>query len=126
MARYYTLAACRVIDTRNANGPLGGPALAGSGAQRLFTLSGSCGIPASAKSVSVNLTVTQEAASGSLTIYPGDGAPNATSSISFRTGTTRANNAIVSLASDGSGRIGVENDSAGTLHFVLDVNGYFQ
>ena len=55
---------CRVLDTRNANGPLGGPALNGSGAQRLFTIAGTCGIPASARSVSANLTVTQQAAAG--------------------------------------------------------------
>jgi hypothetical protein len=45
-----------------------------------------------------------------------------TTSIGFAAGTTRANNAILYLATDGTGSIGVENDSAGTLHFILDVN----
>ena len=124
--RFYTVTPCRVLDTRNANGPLGGPALDGSGAQRLFTIAGTCGIPASARSVSANLTVTQQTAAGSLTVYPGNGSPAGTTSISFVAGRTRANNAILYLATDGTGSIGVENDSAATVHFILDVNGYFQ
>jgi hypothetical protein len=124
--KLYTLTPCRVLDTRNATGPLGGPALSGGGAQRTFTVTGTCGIPSSAKSISVNLTVTQAAAAGSLTAYAGNGAPNGTSSISFAAGATRANNAIVRLSTDGTGSIGVENDAAGAAHFILDVNGYFQ
>jgi hypothetical protein len=32
----------------------------------------------------------------------------------------------VLLATNGTGTIKVKNGSAGTVHFVLDVNGYFQ
>ncbi len=124
--KLYTLTPCRVLDTRNANGPLGGPALSGGGAQRTFVVTGTCGIPTSAKSISVNLTVTQAAAAGSLTAYAGNGIPNGTSSVSFAAGMTRANNAVICLATDGAGSIGVENDSAGTVQFILDVNGYFR
>ena len=124
--RFYPVTPCRIVDTRNATGPLGGPALNGSGAQRLFTITGTCGIPASAVSVSANLTVTQGAAAGSLAVYPGNGIPTGTTSISFAGSVTRANNAICLLATDGTGSIGVENDSVGSIHFILDVNGYFQ
>jgi hypothetical protein len=48
------------------------------------------------------------------------------SSINFTAGVTRANNAAVPLATDGTGTIGVQNGSAGMVHLVLDVNGYFQ
>ena len=124
---FFPLTPCRLIDTRNATGSLGGPALSGSGARRLFTITGAtCGVPASAKSVSVSLTVTQGTAAGSLAVYPGNGIPTGTSSISFAAGVTRANNAIFDLATDGSGSIGVENDSVGSVHFILDVNGYFK
>ena len=124
---FYAVTPCRVLDTRNANGPLGGPALSGSGAQRTFNVvAASCGIPSSSKSISVNLTVTQGAAAGSLTAYAGNGAPNGTSSISFAAGATRANNAVIGLSTNGTGSIAVENDAAGTVHFILDVNGYFQ
>ena len=49
-----------------------------------------------------------------------------TSTISFRTGTTRANNALLLLATDGTGRIVVKNNSAGALYIVMDVNGYYK
>ena len=71
-------------------------------------------------------TVTQSAAVGSLTILPGNGIPTGTSSINFSTGQTRANNAMVYLATDGTGSIGVQNNSTSTVQFILDVNGYFQ
>jgi hypothetical protein len=48
------------------------------------------------------------------------------SNVNFVPGVTRANNAVVPLATDGSGTINVKNGSAGAVHFVLDVNGYFQ
>ncbi len=123
---FYTLPPCRVLDTRNPAGPLGGPALQ-PGATRTFDAVGStCGVPATAKALSVNLTVTGPVGPGQLTLYPGDevSAPLA-SSINFRAGQTRANNAILLLALDSSG-FKVLNGSAGTVHFILDVNGYFQ
>jgi hypothetical protein len=123
----YTVTPCRILDTRNANGPYGGPALGGGGARRTFNVvAAPCGIPASAKALSVNLTVTQPAAAGSLALYPGNGIPTGTTSISFAVGQTHANNAFLYLATDGTGTFGVENDSAGTVHFILDVNGYLR
>jgi hypothetical protein len=75
----------------------------------------------------VNLTAVAPAAAGSLTVYPGNwvSAP-AVSTVNFTAGITRANTAIVGLATDGTGTVKVENRSAGAVHFVLDVNGYFQ
>jgi hypothetical protein len=49
-----------------------------------------------------------------------------TSSINFSTGQTRANNAILPLANDGTGAIKAFDGSSGTAHFILDANGYFQ
>ncbi len=124
--QFYTLPPCRVVDTRNPNGPLGGPALAPSGSVRRFMLTGTCGIPAGATSISANVTVVSPSASGFLAIYRGDGALTGTSVISFDAGRTRANNAILGLALDGSGTVNVSNSAAGTVDFLLDVNGYFQ
>ena len=116
---------CRLVDTRNLVGPLGGPALQANAA-RLFVLTSTCGIPTSAASVSANMTVTDPLASGSLRIYPGNAGIPQASDINFRAGQTRANSAMLMLATDGSGTIGVENDSAGTAQFIVDVNGYFK
>lgn len=121
----FTLTPCRVLDTRNPNGPLGGPAI-GASAQRTFTLPPACGIPSGAKSVSVNVTVVNPATQGDLVVYPATlvTAPN-TSTISFRAGQTRANNALLLLSTDGTGRITVKNNATGAFDLVLDVNGYF-
>jgi hypothetical protein len=122
----YTVPPCRVVDTRRAPGPSGGPMLAGN-STRSFKVAGACGIPSTAVAVSVTVTAVGAAAPGYLTLFPGDHdvAPLA-SSVNFATGLTRANNAIVPLATDGSSTIEVKNASAGAVHFVLDVNGYFQ
>jgi hypothetical protein len=75
----------------------------------------------------VNLTVAGPAAAGYVTLYPGDGpGPPVASSLNFSAGQTRANNAIVALATDGSGTINVKNGAGAPVHFVLDVNGYFE
>jgi hypothetical protein len=126
-AKFYTLPPCRLVDTRNAATPngLSGPALQASSA-RTFTLTNVCGVPTTAKSISVNLTVTSPAAPGFVSLFPGDGIAPATSNINFSTGQTRANNAVVLLATNGNGSIALLNGAAGTVHFILDVNGYFQ
>ena len=124
---YYTVTPCRIVDTRGTAGPTGGPALpAAGGADRAFVLAGSCGIPSGATAVSANLTVVSPPAGGTLEVYRGDGAPSGMGSISFNAGRTRANNAMLQLALDGTGSVKVRNGSAGPVHFVLDVNGYFE
>lgn len=124
---FYTLAPCRFFDTRNTTGPdWASPALA-PGETRLFTVGGRCSLPSSARSLSVNQTVTGQTASGELVLYRGDlSATPTASSISFQAGKTRANNGILDLAHDGSGTFKVFNNSTGSVHFILDVNGYFQ
>jgi len=47
------------------------------------------------------------------------------STINYGSGQTRTNNAVAALASDGSGGLEVVTESAGSVHFILDVNGYF-
>ena len=123
---FHTLTPCRAVDTRLGAGPLGGPALSAGQARSFPVTSSSCGVPGTARAISVNLTVTEPAANGYLALFPGNGLPLATSTLNFRAGQTRANNASVSLATDGSGSIGVLNGSTGIAHVVLDVNGYFE
>lgn len=124
-SNFYTLTPCRVLDTRNATGPLGGPAL-GAGAQRTFTVTNSCGIPTNATAVVVNVTSVSPAAPGFLAIYPGNAFPLGTSNLNFAPGKNRANNAVLYLATNGNGTIGVQNNSSGSLNFLIDVVGYFR
>ena len=124
-ADFFTLPPCRIIDTRNAAGPLGGPAL-NAQADRTFTVVASgCGIPATAKAISVNLAVTQPSAAGNLRLRPGGVPVPLVSSINYIAGQTRSNNAVVPL--NASGQIAVFcGQASGTVHFILDVNGYFE
>jgi hypothetical protein len=122
---FNALAPCRVLDTRNATGPIGGPALQAS-ALRVFDLTpSSCGIPPDAVAVSANLTVTNVGATGELVAFPADIYRPGTSSISFRAGRTRANSAIISV-SKGSTKFSIFNNSAAPVDFILDVNGFFR
>ena len=124
-ARFYTLLPCRILDTRGLpNGPFAGPVLQ-PGATRTFAIPAApCGVPADARSISANATITGPSQPGYLTIYPADGAQPLASTINFTNGQTRANNAILPLS--GAGTINVLTGSAGPVHFILDVNGYFK
>ena len=123
---FHVLSPCRLFDTRNAAGPDAASPAFSALATRSIAIGGRCGLPATAKSLSVNMTITGAAASGTLLLYPADlGAAPAATSISFRAGQTRANNDLLVLAGDGSG-FKVLNSSAGAVHFILDVNGWFE
>jgi hypothetical protein len=123
---YFTVAPCRIVDTRNPNGPLGGPALPPSAARTFAVTASACGIPLTAQAISANLTVTAAAAPGHLTLFPADVTQPLVSSINFQKGQTRANNAVVPVSNDGTSSIKVWNGSSGTVEFILDVGGYFQ
>lgn len=77
-----------------------------------------------ARAVSVNVTVTLPTTSGHLRAYP-TGAPEPpTSVINYAAGHTRANNAVLSLG--GGGDLTVRcGQASGTVHLIIDVNGYF-
>ncbi|MBI5735762.1 MAG: Ig-like domain repeat protein [Mycolicibacterium neoaurum] len=122
---FYTLAPCRVYDTREATGAVAAAPALEAQARREFVLVGRCGIPASALAVSANITVVPSA-EGQLRVVPGNLGVTDASTISFRAGRVLANNAVLFLATDATGAIGVQNDAAGPVHFILDVNGYFE
>ncbi len=120
--QFYTLTPCRQLDTRAG----AGTPLAASSTLTVPLTGAPCGIPAGATSVSANVTITQPTGQGFLTIYPADETRPVTSNTNFTAGLTRANNAILRLSSDGTGRVSVFNGSGGTVQVVIDVNGYFQ
>jgi hypothetical protein len=117
---FFTVDPCRVIDTRT----LDGPALV-AGASRTFLIAGPCGIPANAKSVSVNLAATQPTNPGNLRLYPAGLPVPTVSMINYSAGQTRSNNAVVPLTVLGEMAVFV-GQASGTVHFILDVNGYFE
>ncbi len=116
---------CRVVDTRRAQGPLGGPAIPASGV-RTFAFAGVCGVPPTAVSISANVTVVAPAASGDAIVYPADVGQPGASTISFTVGRTRANNTQILLSKDGMESASFRSNAAGALDLVIDVNGYYE
>jgi len=121
---FFSLTPCRLLDTRNAVGPLGGPALAAQ-ADRTFVVAGICGIPADAKAISLNIAVTQPSMAGNIRLHPGGTVVPLVSAINYKAGQTRSNNAVIPLSA--LGELAAYLDQvAGTAHLILDVNGYFK
>lgn len=122
---FYPVTPCRVIDTRENPGLTGGEPVEG-GATTLVDVAGTCGVPATARAVAANVTVTEPAATGQLVLYPGDEPKPVASMVSFAAGRTRASNAQLKLSTDGLGQLAIANESAGSAHVILDVSGYYQ
>ncbi len=122
--RLYLVTPCRIADTRNPVGLLGGPALA-AGVDRTFPITGACGIPPTAKAVALNWTVTQPTSPGNVRLHPGGTTVSLVSSINYSAGQTRGNNGIVPLGIGGD-LAAYCAQSSGTVHLILDVSGYFE
>ena len=122
---FHTVSPCRIVDTRDPFGPYGGPPLAG-GSVRSFVLAGPCGVPSTAKSLAVNLTVTQASSGGHITAFPAGGSAPSSSTLNFSAGQTRANNAVLGLSPAGGVSVSTVLSSGGTVHLIVDVNGYFE
>lgn len=124
VSRLYTVTPCRVVDTRDAPGPYGGPAVAAN-TDRVWLLGGRCGVPTTAKAAVLNVTVTQAAATGHLRLYAGGSPIPLATSINYGAGQTRSNNAIAPLGSEGA--LGLHCDQpSGAVQVIIDVSGYFQ
>ncbi|MFN2384918.1 MAG: hypothetical protein ABR576_01290 [Thermoanaerobaculia bacterium] len=107
-------------DSRELLSPLEGAG------PRFLPIAGRCGLPATALAIAVNLTVVEPTVPGHLTLYSADlFFPPLVSTINYRAGQTRANNAIVPLG--GNGEVAVAAGQAvGSVHVVVDVFGYFE
>jgi hypothetical protein len=123
---FFTLTPCRVVDTRvTPNAAAAGPALAGN-AVRTFTLAGRCGIPANARALALNVTTTSATSAGDLRIYAaGVATPPLASVINYTAGRTRANNLTVNPNAAGQITVRCDQPTGTTVHFILDVAGYY-
>ena len=120
---FYTVTPCRVFDSRDPG--LGGPTPFAGGSQNAVTVAGHCGIPTEALAVSLNVTVTAPTAQGHLRLFPGGAALPLVSTINYVAGQTRANNAVTPLGAAGALAVYV-GQSSGSVHVIIDVNGYFE
>ena len=107
----------RLLDTRKA--PLTKP---GDGAQVPVSPRGQAGIPADGVSaVVLNVTATQPAALGFLTVFPSGNTLPLASDLNFEAGETRPNLVIVQVGT--GGKVTLYTSSA--THVIFDVEGYF-
>ena len=118
---FYPVTPCRVADTRNATGSLGGPFMS-SGTTRAFPItSSSCGLPSTAQAYSFNVTVVPHQALNYLTIWPTGQSQPYVSTLNSPLGAIVANAAIVPAGSGGEISIFVTDNT----DVIIDVNGYF-
>jgi len=120
---FYPLTPCRVVDTRAANGALGGPYLAAKTTRVFPVLNASaCNVPSSARAYSLNLAVVPRASTlGYLTAWADGQSQPLVASLNDTTGTALSNAAIVPAGA--GGQIDVYATNATDL--VVDIDGYF-
>jgi len=109
----------RVLDTRHAVGIVSSTPIAGA---TTVTLNISAKLPAGATAAVLNVTAAQATQSGFVTVYPfGQAAPNA-SNLNYQHNQTVANLVIVPVT---NGKVNITNTSAGTVHLIADLAGYY-
>jgi hypothetical protein len=118
--RFVPAAPCRLVDTRNPAGSLGGPAI-GSGSARSFTIPGTCNIPSTALAYSLNLTVVPHGTLGYVTLWPTGQTQPVVSTLNSLDGRIKSNAAIVPAGTGGA----VSVFATDTTDAILDINGYF-
>ena len=118
---FYPLPPCRLVDTRNPNGALGGPILVAGATREFPVLSSNCGVPATAQAYALNATVVPQGPLGYLTLWPSGQAQPLVSTLNAPAGNVVANAAIVPAGSGGS----ISAFVTGPSHLVFDINGYF-
>ena len=120
---YHPVVPCRVLDTRSAQGPLGGPFIPYR-TERSFPIPmASCGLSATAQAYSLNYTVIPRKGGrlGWMTAWPTGTISPVTSVVNAGTGAVTANNAITQAGVSGAVSVLGSDD----FDLVVDVNGYF-
>lgn len=122
--QYFPLSPCRVVDTRNPASTNGGPIFQ-SDMTRNFQIRGFCGVPTSAKAVSLNVTITQASQPSWLAVWPSGQARPVVSMINFESSDPALANGIIVGLSTNTQDLSVYNNF-GSVHVIIDVTGYFQ
>jgi hypothetical protein len=119
---FYPLTPCRIADTRNPTGALGGPSLPANGTRSFPILASSCGLPATAQAYSLNFAVVPKGPQlRFITTWPAGKAQPLAGSLNDLTGTVVANAVVVPAGTNG----GVNVFATDATDLVIDINGYF-
>ena len=111
---------CRVVDTRRAGGPFGGPALMANSTREFDIPNSTCNIPASAAAYSLNVTVVPPGTLNFLSLWP-TGQPRPGVSTLNSDGRVKANAAITPAGSSGGVNVFVTDPT----QVIIDIDGYF-
>jgi hypothetical protein len=118
---FYPVAPCRVADTRNAEGPFGGPEMEAASTRSFAIPAGGCGVPSMAAAYSLNVTVVPEGPLYYLTTWPTGSSQPTVSTLNSFDGRVVANAAIVPAGTNGAISVYVTDPT----QVILDINGYF-
>ena len=121
--RFVPVAPCRVADTRGAAGRFGGPAIPGLGERSFAIPQSACGIPATARAYSLNVTVVPHGPLAFLTVWPTGQPQPFVSTLNSGEGAVLANAAIVPAGD--AGAVSVYASASTPTDVVLDIDGYF-
>jgi len=119
--RFVPVVPCRIADTRNPNGPFGGPARAGGTTRDFAVTASACAIPPNAVSYSLNVTVVPAGPLSFLTVWPSGQAQPTVSTLNSLDGRIKANAAIVPAGANGA----ISVFAFDPTNVVIDINGYF-
>jgi len=119
---YYVLNPCRVADTRNADGGLGGPSLTASQERDFPIQLSSCSVPSQAQAYSINLAaVPLTGELGYLTLWPTGESQPTVASLNAPTGAVTSNAALLPAGTGGD----IEMLASNNTQAIIDINGYF-
>ncbi len=112
---------CRVVDTRRAAGPLGGPTMQAATTRTFPVPSSPCNIPANATAYSVNITLVPPGSVGYITAWPTGQSQPTVAALNDPLGIILGNSAIVPAGTSGAINIYATN----LTDIVVDITGYF-
>ena len=119
---FVSLDPSRLLDTRAGVGAPKAPVAADATVGLQVTGRGGVPVPPVA-AVVVNVTVTEPATGGFVTVYPFGSSQPTASNLNFTGGQNIPNLVSVKVGTDG--KINLRNNSAGNVHLIADVAGYF-
>lgn len=119
--RFVPVTPCRVADTRNVDGPFGGPRISAQTSRDFAIPNSSCNIPSAAKAYSMNVAVVPARQLGYITVWPAGNPQPLVATLSSLDGRIKSDALIVSAGASGAISVFVTDDS----DVVLDINGYF-
>jgi subtilisin family serine protease len=124
--RYAPLSPARLADTRSGQQTADGinprVGMVPAGGVLTVPVLGRVGIPAAGvDAVALNVTVTQPASSGFLTVYPSGEARPLASNLNFEAGQTIPNMVIAKVGTDGQVSFFVPS----ATHIIVDISGYY-